>query len=127
MPSENSTCVPRVLTLRPPSRPRDASSAPQTCPRPLTNPPRDVRPLPPVPPLLQSGLPLPLAGVRRRHVPQGRPAQRGRGGEYAAEPAHGPCGHGRDDGGHEDADGDDGPTDGHHGVDQFLLPGLCVE
>ena len=99
----------------------------QTRPRPLANPPCHVCELPTAPGALQGHLAVPLAGVRRGRVPEGRPAQGRRAAERAAEPAHGPRCDGRHDGPDEDADGDDGPADGHHGLDQFLLPGLRAQ
>lgn len=65
------------------------------------------------------------------NFPQGRPTikrERRRGAHE--EPARGvqrPVDDGQHDGRHEKADGDDGPADGHHGMDQLLLPGLCLE
>ena len=49
-----------------------AGTSVQTCPRPVTDPPRHVRPLPTALKLLQGDLPVSLPGVCRRHLPQGR-------------------------------------------------------
>lgn len=92
----------------------------------LTNPARDVRLVPDTPNILQGHLPKPLARLRGRHVPEGRPTE-GRREAGTAQPAHGPQRHGRDDVGDEDADGHDGAADGNHGLDQFLLPGVRPE
>ncbi len=53
-----------------------ARSSVQTCPRTVTDPPRHVCPLATATKLLQGDLPIPLPGVCRRHLPQGRPSKR---------------------------------------------------
>lgn len=68
MPSGNSTSA--TSTMPCPASHLGASV--QTCPRPVTDPPRHVRPLPTALKLLQGDLPVSLPGVCRRHLPQGR-------------------------------------------------------
>lgn len=53
-----------------------ARTSVQTRPRPVTDPPRDVRPLATATNLLQGNFPVPLSSVCRRHVPQRWPSKR---------------------------------------------------
>ena len=67
-----------------------------------------------------------LASFRRWLVPERRTTEERRE-IHASEPTDGSERNGRHDGRHENSDGHDGPSNDYHGLDKFLLPGLCIE
>lgn len=94
--------------------------------RKISNTPCDVRKVTYTTTILQDDIPEPFRGVQGWHIPQRRSTQR-RLDLVCIESLFGPGCHGRDDGRDEDANGDDGAANGHHGLDQFFLPGVCPQ
>ena len=93
----------------------------------VAGPSSDIRKLPSSIYILQSYLTKPLKCVCRWKVPEGRSSEERRRTLRPSQPSHGSCCYGWDDGWHEDTNGHDGSPDGHHGLDQLLLPRLCIK